>query len=186
MLSRIAKEPELFRSIARKALEIMHYDYKTGYDINTLTAEYEAKINRKEATCETGCYSCLLSYYNQPDHELIDRRRPSVLRFLIALAECNAWEQKETVKPQGKVAEWLAELDRFSLRRPDEIGFSNGIINADAIYREHCAIVVIGEAMRETLENAEKIGYSLIEFPPDISKWPEVFDCYKQIFGERR
>jgi Lhr-like helicase len=186
VLSRIAKEPELFRSIARKALEIMHYDYKTGYDINTLTAEYEAKINRKEATCETGCYSCLLSYYNQPDHELIDRRRPGVLRFLIALAECDAWEQKETVKPQGKVAEWLAELDRFSLRRPDEIGFSNGKINADAIYREHCAIVVIGEAMRETLENAEKIGYSLIEFPPDISKWPEVFDCNKQIFGERR
>jgi hypothetical protein len=23
--------------------------------------------------CEAGCYKCLLSYYNQPDHTLIDR-----------------------------------------------------------------------------------------------------------------
>ena len=28
-----------------------------------------------EPHCVAACYRCLLSYYNQPDHELLDRRR---------------------------------------------------------------------------------------------------------------
>ena len=29
--------------------------------------------DKEGAECVKGCYRCLLSYYNQPDHELIDR-----------------------------------------------------------------------------------------------------------------
>ena len=31
-----------------------------------------------DAHCVKGCYRCLLSYYNQPDHELIDRTDEAV------------------------------------------------------------------------------------------------------------
>ena len=39
-----------------------------------------------ESRCVAGCYRCLLSYFNQPDHELIDRRIPEVLTFLTRLS----------------------------------------------------------------------------------------------------
>ena len=33
-----------------------------------------------------GCYRCLLSYFNQPDHELIDRTNAEAKSLLIAIA----------------------------------------------------------------------------------------------------
>src|SRR3546814_20886255 len=35
------------------------------------------------AECVKGCYRCLLSYYNQPDHEFIDRKDETVLAILL-------------------------------------------------------------------------------------------------------
>jgi hypothetical protein len=33
-----------------------------------------------------GCYRCLLSYYNQPDHALVDRRKDAFKLLLTRLA----------------------------------------------------------------------------------------------------
>ena len=33
-------------------------------------------VDRDTGACVRGCYRCLLSYFNQPDHELIDRAVP--------------------------------------------------------------------------------------------------------------
>jgi hypothetical protein len=38
------------------------------------------------APCVRGCYRCLLSYYNQPDHLLIDRKDPDALARLVRMA----------------------------------------------------------------------------------------------------
>ena len=43
----------------------------------------------QDPDCEAGCYRCLLSYYNQPDHELIDRRDEQVLRLLCRLTRAD-------------------------------------------------------------------------------------------------
>ena len=39
-----------------------------------------------DAHCVKGCYRCLLSYFNQPDHEQIDRTDGAVRRLLLRLA----------------------------------------------------------------------------------------------------
>ncbi len=36
-------------------------------------ADPDSSTDEPDASCVEGCYRCLLSYYNQPDHELIDR-----------------------------------------------------------------------------------------------------------------
>ncbi len=36
--------------------------------------------------CVAGCYRCVLSYYNQPDHLVIDRRDRSARALLLRLA----------------------------------------------------------------------------------------------------
>jgi hypothetical protein len=39
----------------------------------------EVKRSDGSSICEAGCYQCLLSYFNQPDHEHINRRDPDAL-----------------------------------------------------------------------------------------------------------
>jgi hypothetical protein len=83
-LSRLIQEKSGFRTIARKALEIMHYQPSSIDDAATKGSS--ALIEVPDARCVAGCYRCLLSYFNQPDHELIDRRQEPALQFLLRLA----------------------------------------------------------------------------------------------------
>jgi DEAD/DEAH box helicase/Domain of unknown function (DUF1998)/Helicase conserved C-terminal domain len=83
-LSRLIQEPTAFAQVAKKALEIMHYVPES------LAAAAEKDLDQLQTVpdprCVAGCYRCLLSYFNQPDHESIDRRLPAVLAFLLRLA----------------------------------------------------------------------------------------------------
>jgi hypothetical protein len=56
-------------------------------------------LNLSDARCVAGCYRCLLSYFNQPDHELIDRRLDPALAFLIRLAFAGTRGDDGVAKP---------------------------------------------------------------------------------------
>ena len=56
VLTRLATDTQAIGRVARSALAICHYDEERDWADNNLD-------------CEAGCYRCLLSYYNQPDHE---------------------------------------------------------------------------------------------------------------------
>jgi hypothetical protein len=78
VLNKIALESGEFSQIAKKALEIMHYD--TAKPIHSI----EDLIDTNE-NCVAACYNCLLSYYNQSDHTKIDRRNSGVKEILVSL-----------------------------------------------------------------------------------------------------
>ena len=65
MLRRLATEDGQLRLVARKALEILHFDPDTGEDRHR--AEHAIE------DCAQACYDCLLSYSNQWDHQHLDR-----------------------------------------------------------------------------------------------------------------
>ena len=80
-LSRLALDvhrAQILAAVARTALETMHYEQDAE------TKEWKSKEGVK---CVAGCYKCLLSYYNQPQHEIIDRRNAKVLAYLKALTK---------------------------------------------------------------------------------------------------
>ena len=58
--------------VARTALEIMHL--AVGDDEAACPKCTSDLADQPEASCVAACYRCLMSYYNQPDHELLDRR----------------------------------------------------------------------------------------------------------------
>ena len=60
VLRRLVEDPEAVPALARRALEICHFDPDTLAD-------------RKADKCGKACYECLLDYGNQPDHLLLDR-----------------------------------------------------------------------------------------------------------------
>ena len=83
-LSRLIEDPGEFRGIALRALEFVHYD-PASFDA-AIKDGAEALTETPDTRCVAGCYRCLRSYYNQPDHALIDRRQNSVKELLLRLA----------------------------------------------------------------------------------------------------
>ena len=79
VLGRLTTEAQALARVARTALELMHY---RNVDAATAAADAALLEDDPEAQCVKGCYRCLLSYYNQPDHELIDRTADDVRRTL--------------------------------------------------------------------------------------------------------
>ena len=68
--------------VARRALELMHFD---RVEEAIEAGETDLLKERSDEACVRGCYRCLLSYFNQPDHEAIDRVSSEALQLLIDL-----------------------------------------------------------------------------------------------------
>lgn len=64
VLRRLLDHPDAIRDVASAALDILHFD-ANGTD--------RGKNSRGEP-CGAACYDCVLSYQNQRDHQIVDRR----------------------------------------------------------------------------------------------------------------
>jgi Lhr-like helicase len=114
-LGRLVREIDQFRAVARDALTSIHL---TDVSIDAaITAGPEALADAPDTRCVAGCYQCLLSYYNQPDHADIDRRLTALRRFLLRLltAEFASSEAKTDPLPEA-VADGLPPPDAEPLR----------------------------------------------------------------------
>ena len=60
VLRQLVEDPTVIPRLARRALEICHFDPDTLED-------------KAAETCGKACYECLLDYGNQPDHQVLDR-----------------------------------------------------------------------------------------------------------------
>ena len=80
VLTRLATDPDAIPRIARRALEVCHFSSKSG------RWDSIADLKDEEQECEAGCYRCLLSYYNQLDHQWIDRQDSEMIELLCRLA----------------------------------------------------------------------------------------------------
>jgi superfamily II DNA/RNA helicase len=76
VLRRLVEEPDAIAEVAKRALEVCHYDPETGDD--------QRLPDDEGSGCAQACYDCLLSYYNQRHHLAIDRRL--IRDYLMALA----------------------------------------------------------------------------------------------------
>jgi len=102
-LASLTKGPRL-RQVVARAREILHE-------------------NDPEGGCERACYDCLLSFYNQADHELVDRRL--ALQFLGALEviSVDPLREERTGPSFGELAALCqSELERQVLRSIEEQG----------------------------------------------------------------
>ncbi|NNK96562.1 MAG: DEAD/DEAH box helicase, partial [Desulfobacterales bacterium] len=106
VLTRLVTGPNSIAKVADQALRICHYQTHDDWDTEEDT----------HADCEAGCYRCLLSYYNQPDHDLIDRRNPKVLEILRALTRATIVASTGG-RTHSDQSEQLARLSNSSLEK---------------------------------------------------------------------
>ena len=171
-----------FREIAKKALEVMHYR------LNSATGEYEEVEGVK---CQAGCYECLLSYYNQTEHEFINRRNAIVRDCLAKLANLPpgsiATVNAAAVSPVDIAATpFLRELQKRQLKFPQHIGKVVGegenAFTIDALYGRENVIVAYSPPSPLLSAFAADQGFDILVFPADESQYDSFFADNENLF----
>lgn len=154
VLKRLMQGPERWHQIAKVALELMHYQ------------QSDNGLAETDDACVAGCYRCLLSYYNQTDHEKIDRRDDGVLDVLqrLCTADRDMPFTGSAVAPTTENS-WLAALKRWDAPSPspEEIDGQTYAL----CWPEMMVMAVIGRATPGLKARCATLGRDLIELPDD-------------------
>jgi hypothetical protein len=210
VLTRIATEPGALALVASEALAIMHYKEPADGVWHSQSLVDETDENG-QPLCEAGCYKCLLSYYNQPDHTNIDRQDAEndgkALDILCQLTRARGEvgtfgrspdEQKgELDRVSGSSLEkaWLAYVESHGYRLPDsgQHTIERCGASADYFYADWKAAIFIDGPHHDSAAQGEKdvaintcleaAGYYVVRFPKEESTWPVVFKAHSDLFG---
>lgn len=194
VLRQLVEDPTVLPALARRALELCHYDPDTLED-------------RGASTCGKACYECLLDYGNQPDHKDLDRTLIRDHLHALASAECRpaggTGSRVERVAALRKRCDsqleqrWLDLVDSLVLRLPDEAQFQipGQYTQPDFYYREaNAAIYVDGpphdqpDQMKEDDAITRRLmeaGYIVIRFHHK-DDWQKILRKHPDIFGVLR
>ncbi len=178
VLGRLTNDPPALSQVARAALELMHYD---NVDAAMAEAAADALTEAPDARCVAGCYRCLLSYYNQPDHELINRIDGEVKTILLRLARgrvAAAIPQSETTQN----GDWHAALARWGLPAPDGTPLTVEGTNLPLAWRTRLAAAAIGPVDDQARKAAEALGFAVAILPeaPGDAPPPQLVDLLGQ------
>jgi len=201
VLTRLASDDDALRRVARKALEICHYSSVSGN-----WTDHEDLQNQDE-NCEAGCYRCLLSYYNQPEHDKIDRRDQTVLDLLCRLTRAtrsaderhhgtgDSFDELMNAAISSLEKEWLRFLKERGYHLPDraqpyleafatcpDFAYEDKqtLVYIDGPHHEGNAQKALDESITSRLEDA---GFTVIRFTTDKNAWPEILAQYGWVFG---
>jgi very-short-patch-repair endonuclease len=211
VLTRLATEPQALRAVAAQALSIMHFQPPAqgkAWKKSELTQELD---EHGHLLCEAGCYRCLLSYYNQPDHPLIDRQDKQAGGQLLDIL-CRLTESESALGSQGRAPEqhtaelermsssalekaWLTYVREHGYLKPDRAQhtITAAGINVDFFYDDYSLAVFIDGPSHdsdsqkakdaEASRTLEDLGLIVVRFPKEQEQWPAIFKANADLFG---
>ncbi|MDE0508933.1 MAG: DEAD/DEAH box helicase [Gammaproteobacteria bacterium] len=201
VLTRLVSDPSAISRIARKALEVCHYSSKSGNWLNSDDLE-----DHKD-DCEAGCYRCLLSYFNQPEHPKIDRRNTELCDLLCRLTrstnarleqqtnKSDSFEQLMNASTSSLEKDWLDFIKSSGYRLPDkaqphldlyattpDFAYTNSqvLIYIDGPHHQKAIRQADDEAIDRRLSDA---GFQVIRFATDQEAWPGIAEKFAWVFG---
>lgn len=197
VLRRLLDSPKAVAQVARRALEICHFDEETGAD------KRRAPNSRED--CEAACYDCLMTYYNQRHHRLLDRHPLRDPLMELALAEVHSspvaasrndhLEQLMRLAGSELERDWLRFLEANQYRLPSRAQCLVERCNTrpDFLYEQfQTAVYVDGphhefpdRQARDRIQEEDMLdyGYTVIRFDYK-DNWAEIVANYPGIFGK--
>jgi Lhr-like helicase len=159
VLGRLISEPDSLARVARAALELMHLD---NIDAAIAAGDPALLEDVEGAECVKGCYRCLLSYYNQPDHELIDRTNIEARRVLLRLARSRVAPQRATAEGDSL---WAGALMRWGLPAPDSASLTLDGVSVPLVWRSYLAAAATAPLPQEAMTAASAMGLVVVNIP---------------------
>lgn len=194
VLRQLVEDPTVFPALARRAIEICHFDPDSLED-------------RAPKRCGRACYECLLDYVNQPDHKDLDRGLIRSLLSALSHSECRpaggAGSRGERMAALRARCDsqlekrWLDMVDGLLLRPPSDAQYKipGYYTQPDFFYREYNAAIYIdgpphdiGDQIRkddDTTRALIEMGYIVIRFH-HRDNWGAIFRRHPDVFGVPR
>jgi len=200
VLQRLQSEPDAIRRVAKRALEICHYDPNTGKDLK--------RALRATEDCSSACYDCLMTYANQPDHQRLDRHL--IHDYLVELTQASVAassvavpraEHLQTMLGRCESSlerDWLQHLETRNLKLPSgsqqtPASLSGCFTRPDFVYVSEQTIVYIDGPMhdfptrqardKDQTSCVEDSGWSVVRFSAK-EDWDATIREYPSIFGK--
>lgn len=198
VLRRLADEPDAWQRVLGRALEICHFD-RDGHELGLPPGRRDP--------CEAACYDCLLSYFNQLDHGLVDRRL--IVDLLVRWSRASVRtspttdlraEHRERLLrlTQSDLERRFVELvDRLGLQLPTDgqalLDLGTGTkVRPDFIYRDAGLAVFIDGPHHDTPSQREvdrmqadglaDLGWQVIRFH-HAADWVALLGSMPSVFG---
>lgn len=183
VLSRLVTESDKVAEVAREALRIMHY-----LDEGSALPDDPLGLTNVDPSCVAACYRCLMSYYNQPDHEIIDRRDRKVKELLWRLARSTV--ERRAVRPSERPAQrpsappgsnpvlvrWHELAKARELPAPDREPLVEGEARLPLVWRAQYVVAAFGGVPAALVGKLVDRGFEVIMFENDESTWAGSFE----------
>ncbi len=137
-------------------------------------------IDHDKEKCVRGCYRCLLSYFNQPDHELIDRTSDEAKQMLVDLARGQivlAAADRSTGN-----GEWVNAFKELGLPPPDGASLRFSDQEMSFVWRSHFVAASVSPLTEASRQDADVKGWTLFELPESVISG--VPDTMRSMFGK--
>jgi hypothetical protein len=192
VLTRLVAEPKTLSTVAIVALRIMHFDVT---DEASLPADQSGLTDVQDTPCVAACYRCLMSYYNQPEHELIDRRDEAARALLLRLARATtSMLETPATRPGSRagdvpahvdpaLAHWLEVARARELPPPDAAPFVDGDAQLPLVWRAHYVAAAFEGTPGSVVKTLEDKGFEVVAFPAEDSNWPPAFSRLATALG---
>jgi hypothetical protein len=192
VLTQLLSEPRRVAEVARRALSIMHF---TVSDEASLPASADGLVDVPGTSCVAACYRCLMSYYNQPDHELIDRRDDEARRLLLRLArgttrplddparEGRAARASSPPAGDARLARWLECARALGLPPHDTDPVIAGDTSVPFVWRAHYVAVSLDELPPAAVAHLDDRGFEVIIVPADEMAWDDALSRLSSLLG---
>tara|TARA_R110002094_G_scaffold12334_3_gene22401 strand:+ start:68 stop:1198 length:1131 start_codon:yes stop_codon:yes gene_type:complete len=165
VLTRLLDDPAAINEVARTALSLMHFE---NVDKAITGGDAELLQEKEGEACVRGCYRCLLSYFNQPDHEQIDRASPEVAQFLIDLARGKIdLHAKEPAS--GLLSPWVATFEAYGIPAPDTLPATFADLECEFVWRDFAVAATTRKLSEEAKTAAASKGWVIDQLPQSIS-----------------
>lgn len=196
VLRRLIDDRAALARVARTALELCHFAPDSGDDLG--------RTEGAPDPCDAACYNCLLSYTNQPDHQVLDRSlvrdvlldfmRSSVNASPIGKSPEEHFEMLKRLAGSTLEMDWLDFIKTSRLRLPTDAQklFPQCHTRPDFYYADHHAAVYIDGPVhefpdRQARDNEqsaamEDLGIRVIRFGYK-DEWEKIVSANPDIFG---
>ena len=166
VLTRLIDDGKAINEVAKTALGLMHFD---NVEAAIATGDVGLLQEKKDGSCVRGCYRCLLSYFNQPDHELINRKSQEVAQFLLDLGRGSI--SLATKPAHGAMPiPWLEAFSVAGIPQIDTMPASFGGCEFEFVWRAFAVAATTANLTAEAEEDAMNKGWVVFGLPPAPSE----------------
>ncbi len=166
VLTRLIDDAKAINEIAKAALSLMHLE---NVEVAIAAGDADLLREKEDESCVRGCYKCLLSYFNQPDHELIKRDSPEVAQLLIDLAR---GQTSLATKPASTttISPWLEAFGATSIPQPDTTPANFGGEEFEFVWRSYAVAATTKKLSAKAEADAMNKGWVVSSLPSTPSE----------------